>query len=115
MGSLSNETGIFKLIYYLSVKNYIKQNDMKVLARTTAALSETWSNFFENLILYFGKQEFTQRKDSNFVEYEYDLDFLTLKQKKWRKNILRTIEEFVLTSQKISKEEIGRASCRERE
>ena len=104
MGSLSNETGIFKLIYYLSVKNYIKQNDMKVLARTTAALSETWSNFFEDLILYFGKQEFTQRKDSNFVEYEYDLDFLTLKQKKWRKNILRTIEEFVLTSQKISKE-----------
>lgn len=103
MGSLSNETGIFELISYLYSKNQIKQYDMQVLARTTSALSEIWNNFYEDLLEYFSKQELSQRKDSNFIEYEYELDFLTLKQKKWRKNLLRVAEEFILTSQKVSR------------
>src|SRR5690625_4121610 len=102
MGSLSNETGIFELIYALNTQNIIKQYDMRVLARTTASLEETWNNFYEDFIAYFAEQELTQRKDSNFVEHEFDLSVLTLKQKKWRKSILQVIEEFVLTSQKIT-------------
>lgn len=103
MGSLTNETGIFKLIYYLSEQNIIKKYDMQILARTTSAFHETWNNLYEKLILYFSQQDLMQRKDSNFIEDEYELDFLTLKQKKWRKNILYNAEEFILTSQKIIK------------
>ena len=103
MGSLANETGIFKFIYYLYEHTIIKKYDMQSLARTTSAFSETWNNLYNEIIVYFSKQDLAQRKDSNFVEDEYALDFLTLKQKKWRKNILYNAEEFILISQKIIK------------
>ena len=104
MGSLANETGIFKFIYYLSEQNIIKKYDMQILARTTSVLNETWNNLYEEIIIYFSQQDLMQRKDSNYIEDEYELDFLTLKQKKWRKNILYNTEEFILTSQKIIKQ-----------
>lgn len=101
IGSLSNETGMFKLIYHLSQTNKIKQYDMQVLARNTTVLQEVWNNFNQDLTNYFTNQKVAPRKDSNFVEHEFELDVLTIKQKRWRKNILVTTEEFVLTSQKI--------------
>ena len=94
---------IFKFIYYLREQN-IKKYDMQILARTTSVLNETWNNLYEEIILYFSQQDLMQRKDSNYIEDEYELDFLTLKQKKWRKNILYNTEEFILTSQKIIKQ-----------
>lgn len=104
MGSLSNETGMFKLIYLLSQTKKIKKHDMQVLARNTTVLQETWNNFNQDLMNYFTKQNVAPRKDSNFVEHEFNLDILTIKQKRWRKSILLTTQELVITSQKIIKQ-----------
>ncbi len=104
MGSISNETGIFRLINYLAQKEMIRMYDMQVLARNVRSLQELWPAFATEIAEYFSQLELKHVKDSKFVEHEFSLNVLTLRQKKWRKNILTSVEELILVGQKILKQ-----------
>lgn len=101
MGSLSNETGINKLLSHLFDQNVISINDLKILNRTVQSINGIWTNLMESLIETFLTLEPLERKDSIYTELEFDLEILTLRQKRWVKNVLRATEEFLHVSQNI--------------
>lgn len=103
IGSATENTGIFQLINALEKEGTIKAYDLLTLNRNTQLIKDSWESLFNHELNYFEKQELPTRSDSNFVEHEFHLEGLSLKQKKVVKNILRALEEFIYISQKITK------------
>lgn len=104
MGSLANETGIFKFIRYLESSRTSKSYVVQSLDRNTNFIRESWETFLQQLTHYFNKSQFPKQVDSNFVEQELSFNFLTLEQKKNIKNILQACNEFIYTAQVIIKD-----------
>lgn len=102
MGSISNNIGIFRFLNDLYDRKIVTINDLKVLDRTTNSIKSTWTNLMEDLMAAFLEEKSFARSDSKYVEHEFDLDILSMKQKRVLKNILRSLEEFLYVSQDIS-------------
>ncbi len=103
MGSVKDDTGIFQLINHLEKEEVIKAYDLLTIERNTRLIEDSWESIFNRQLDYYEKKEYPTRKDSNFVEQEFNLKQLNLKQKKVIKNIARALEEFIHMSQKILK------------
>ena len=103
MGMVLEETGIFKLINYLEKNKVIKAYDLLNLERNSEMIMESWLTFFERQVDFYDKQNFSTRKDSNFVEHEIKLEYFSLKEKKILKTILIGIEEFLYTGFEITR------------
>ena len=103
MGSVKDGTGIFQLINHLEKEEVIKAYDLLTLERNTRLIKDSWESIFNSQLNYYESQGYPTRKDSNFVEHEFNLKQLSLKQKKVLKNISRALEEFIHMSQKILK------------
>jgi len=104
LGSLDEKTGIFQLVHKLDQADRIKSYDLLTLDRNARLLQDTWENLFEKQLDHFEKQNLSTRPDSQFVEHEFTLDIFALREKRGIKNILRALEEFIHTSQKITKQ-----------
>ena len=103
VGSATENTGIFQLVNVLEKQGTIQAYDLLTLKRNTQLIVDSWDSLFEHELDYFEKKELTPRQDSNFVEREFKLNALNIKQKKVIKNILRGLEEFTHITQKIAK------------
>lgn len=102
LGSISNNLGLFKFLNDLYDMHKIKINDLKVLNRTSNHMKENWEIFVQELMIRFTEMKSYARSDSNFEEIEFDLEVLSLKEKRTIKNILRSLKEFLYVSQDIS-------------
>ncbi len=102
MGSIPNNLGIFRFLNDLYDLEIVKIGDLKILNRTILTMKEIWSDLIEKLIANFAEKESFARSDSNFVEDEFNLSILSMKQKRSIKNILRAMEEFLYVSQDLS-------------
>ncbi len=102
MGSISNNIGIFRFLNDLYDQKIVTINDLKVLNRTTSSIKNTWESLMEDLMAVFLEEKGFARSDSNVIEHEFDLEILSLKQKRVLKNIMRSLEEFLYVSQDIS-------------
>lgn len=102
MGSISNNIGIFRFLNDLYDQKIVTINDLKVLDRTMTSIKDTWTNLMEDLMSSFLEEKGFARSDSNYIEHEFDLEMLSMKQKRVLKNILRSLEEFLYVSQDIS-------------
>lgn len=102
MGSISNNIGIFKFLNDLYDRKIVTINDLKILNRTTTSIKDTWENLMEDIMVAFLDGESYIRSDSKYVEHEFDLESLSMKQKRVLKNILRSLEEFLYVSQDLS-------------
>lgn len=102
MGSISNNLGLFKFLNDLYDMNKIKINDLKVLNRTLHQLKENWEFISQSLMTKIRQKKNFARSDSNFVEAEFKVDLLTIKEKRIIKNIVHSLEEFLYVSQDIS-------------
>lgn len=97
MGIVLEDTGIFKLINQLQKDELIRAYDLLNLERNTELITESWHTFFGRQVEFYDKQNFSPRKDSNFVEHEIKLEYFSLKEKKVIKTILVGMEEFLHT------------------
>ena len=103
MGVVLEQNGIFKLINKLQQANIIRARDLLNIERNMRMILESWESFFGRQVDFYSKQDFSTRKDSNFVEHEIKLSFFSLKEKKLLKAIVRSIDEFMNTGFRIIK------------
>lgn len=103
MGIVLEHTGIFKLINHLQQTNIIRARDLLNIERNMQMILESWESFFGRQVDFYNKQDFSTRKDSNFVEHEIKLSYFSLKEKKVIKTIVRGIDEFMNTGFRITK------------
>lgn len=103
MGSLSENTGIIRLINKLEKDNVIEAVELLKIVRTTELIKESWESIFNSFLTYYEEGSFSTQKDSQFVENTLDIEQLNFKMKRVLKNIDRGLEEFIYVGQKISK------------
>lgn len=103
MGVVLEQTGIFKLIHQLQKDHIIRAYDLLNIERNMELILESWEAFFGKQVDFYDKQDFSTRKDSNFVEHEIKLSYFSLKEKKVIKSIVHGIDEFIHTGFRITK------------
>lgn len=101
MGSMKENTGIFKLINQLEIKGHIKAYELLNMERNTQLCLNSWETLFNRQLEYYENQDFSSRADSNFVEHEFKLSYFSMKEKKVIKNIVQSLNELLHTSFKI--------------
>lgn len=103
MGSMQENTGIFKLMNHLEMNNHIKTYELLSIERNTQLCLNSWEALFSRQLEYYENQDFNTRVDSNVVEHEFKLSYFTLKEKKVIKNIVHSLNELLHTSFQIMK------------
>lgn len=103
MGNLLEQTGLFKLMDQLQKDKIIKAYDLLNIERNMQIILESWDSFYNRQVDFYEKQDFSTRKDSNFVEHEIKLSYFSMKEKKVIKTIVHSVDEFMNTGFKITK------------